>query len=291
MKKNLNLTAYVLLLPALLLFCVFTLYPLLSGLVISFFDWDGFKEMSFVGIDNYKRILADSQFRNAFLNNIKYACGAVVGKISISLIIALLLNRKFKGLTFFRAIYFLPVVLSYVAVGALWQRIYDPVLGLLNVFLLQVGIISKPIGWLADPKLALWALVAVDVWKWVGYHAVLFLAGLQTISTDYYEAADIDGASMIQKFRYITIPQLKPIIYMNITIALMGAFSVFDIVFIMTGGGPYRSTEVILTYMYEKSFAGANTNLGFGSAVAYLLFSVILIITIFQTRSMNKAET
>jgi len=134
-------------------------------------------------------------------------------------------------------------------------------------------------------------LVAVDIWRWAGYHAVLFLAGLQTIPSDYYEAADIDGANMIQKFFRITIPMLKPIILMNTTIALMGAFSVFDIVFVMTRGGPYRSTQVVLTYMFERSFTGTGTNLGVGSAIAYLLFIVILIITVFQTRSMNKSNT
>jgi len=290
MRRKDNTTAYLLLIPALLLFGMFTLYPFLYGLFISLHRWDGFSDMVFIGFSNYQRVLGDPDFANAFKNNVLYAVGSVTGKITLSLIIALLLNRSFRGLTFFRGVFFVPVVLSFIAVGSLWQRIYDPVLGILNVFLLKTSIISEPILWLADPTLAIWSLVMVDIWKWAGYHAVLFLAGLQTIPADLYEAASVDGANRFSKFIYITVANLKSILLMNITIALMGAFSVFDLVHIMTRGGPYKSTEVMLTYMYTKTFDASNSNFGFGSSVAYLLFVIILVITVVQSRAMNKAE-
>ena len=286
-----NITAYMLLSPALLLFAVFTFCPFLYGFFISLNQWDGFTDMKFVGMGNYADIFKDELFYGALGHNVLYAVGTVIGKVGIALIIALFLNRKFRGVTFFRVAFFLPVVMSFVAIGVLWQRIYDPNLGLLDMFLIKTGIISQPIEWLADPKLALWSLVIVDIWKWTGYHTVLFLAGLKTIPHDLYESSYIDGANGWKKFRYITFPQLMPVTLINITISLMGAFSVFDLVYIMTNGGPYHSTEVLLTYMYNITFGGADSNFGYGSAVAYILFAVILTITIIQTKIMNRQDS
>jgi ABC-type sugar transport system permease subunit len=289
-KRRDHTAAYLLLLPALALFGVFVIYPFIYGAYISLHKWDGFGAMQFTGLSNYVRALKDSDLLKALWHNVLYAVGTVSGKLLVSFTLAMLLNRKFKGTTFFRAIFFVPVVLSFVTVGTLWQRIYDPVLGLLDNFLMSLHIISKPIQWLADPKLALWSLVLVDIWKWAGYHAVLFLAGLQTIPDELYESAAIDGANAWRRLTNITLPQLRSMILMNMTIALMGAFSVFDLVFTMTKGGPYKSTDVILTYMYTKTFGGSNSNFGYGSAVAYILFAIILVITIFQTRLMNRGE-
>lgn len=289
-KKD-NAAAYMLLSPALVLFSVFTFFPFLYGFFISFHQWDGFNDLKFVGLSNYIGIFKDEQFYGALAHNALYAVGAVAGKVSIALVIALLLNRKFKGVTFYRGVFFTPVVMSFVAIGVLWQRMYDPILGLLDMFLMKTRLISQPIEWLGDPKLALWSLVMVDVWKWVGYHIVLFLAGLQTIPSDIYESSDIDGANSWQKFRYITFPQLAPITLLNITISLMGAFSVFDLVYIMTNGGPYNSTNVLLTYMYNITFGGSDSNFGYGSSIAYILFAIILVITIIQTKIMNRQES
>jgi ABC-type sugar transport system permease subunit len=290
-SKKTNLEAYVLLTPALLLFGVFILYPFVFGLGISFFKWDGFNPMRLVFFDNYIKALKDPVFMAAVGHNVQYAVGSVTGKILLSFLIALLLNRRIGGQTFFRAIFFAPVVLSFVAVGALWQRLYDPILGIINLFLQGIDVIREPIQFLADPRLALWSLVLVDIWKWTGYHVVLFLAGLQTIPEDLYEAGSIDGANWWQGLIYITIPQLRSITLLNITIALMGAFSVFDLVYVMTKGGPYQSTNVILTYMYEKTFASSSSNFGFGSSIAFLMFIIILGITIVQTKRMSKANS
>lgn len=289
-SKRINFEAYLLLAPALILFGVFILYPFVFGLGISFLKWDGFNPMKLVYFDNYMKALKDPAFIAAIGHNTQYAVGSVVGKIFFAFLIALLLNRKFSGQTFFRAIFFAPVVLSFVAVGALWQRLYDPILGIINLFLQGVHLIDEPIQFLADPRLALWSLVIVDIWKWTGYHVVLFLAGLQTIPEDLYEAGSIDGANWWQRLIYITIPQIRSITLLNITIALMGAFSVFDLVYVMTKAGPYQSTNVILTYMYEKTFASSSSNFGFGSSVAFLMFVIILLITVVQTKVMSKAD-
>ena len=288
MNRRQNGIAYLLLLPLILLFGLFTVYPFFYGIFISLHRWDGFGTMTFIGFGNYLRALADETLYAAAFHNVKYALGTVTGKLLFSLILALLMQRSFRGLTFFRAVFFVPVVLSTTTVGVIWARIYDPVLGLLNVFLTQAGFISQPILWLSNPNLAIWSLVIVDLWKWVGYHTVIFLAGLTTIPDELYESASIDGANYLQRMLFITIPQLRGVILMNMTIALMGAFSVFDIVHIMTRGGPYGSTEVILTYMYRQTFEGGATNYGYGSTIAVILFLIIFCITMLMNRLINK---
>jgi ABC-type sugar transport system permease subunit len=283
-------TAYVLLLPLLILFGTFTIYPFFYGFFISLYNWDGYGAGKFIGLGNYFRALTDRALYDAAAHNVQYAAGTVTGKLLFSFLMALLMQRSFKGVTFFRAVFFVPVVLSTTTTGVLWARIYDPVLGLLDNFLIKTGIISEPILWLGEPKLAIWSLVIVDLWKWIGYHTVIFLAGLTTIPDELYESASIDGANTVQKLFFITIPQLRDIVLMNLTIALMGAFSVFDIVYIMTKGGPYKSTEVILTYMYNQTFGSGSTNYGYGSTIAMLLFFIILCITIVMTKIMNRED-
>jgi ABC-type sugar transport system permease subunit len=213
-----------------------------------------------------------------------------VGKVGLALLLALLLNHSLKGISVFRGIFFTPVVISFVAVGILWQRIYDPNIGLLDGLLQTLGLMHTPIDWLGNPNLSLFSIILVDIWKWTGYHTVIYLAGLQIISRDFYESADIDGATAWQKLRYITLPQLRQMTIINITIACMGAFSVFDLVYIMTNGGPYQSTSVLLTYMYNITFASSNSNFGYGTTVAYLLFVIILAISIVQIKNMNAKD-
>jgi ABC-type sugar transport system permease subunit len=290
LSKKQNVSAYLLLSPLILLFGLFTAYPFMYGVFISLHQWDGFGAKKFIGLNNYIQALTDKALYAAVIHNVEYALGTVSGKLFFSFLLALLMNRTFRGVTFFRAVFFVPVVLSTTTVGVIWARIYDPVLGLLDNFLIKTGIISDPILWLGEPKLAIWSLVIVDLWKWIGYHTVIFLAGLTTIPDELFESASIDGANVLQKVFFITIPQLRGIILMNMTIALMGAFSVFDIVYIMTKGGPYKSTEVILTFMYNQTFAGGNTNYGYGSTIAMLLFLIILCVTLLMTKLINKED-
>ncbi|BBI36659.1 carbohydrate ABC transporter permease [Cohnella abietis] len=282
-------TAYLLLFPALLLFLVFVLIPFAYEFWISLHHWDGFGEMKYIGIDNYVALLKDEQFYLALKHNLLYALGTVFGKVVLALLIALLLNGAFRGVVFFRTVFFMPAVMSFVAIGILWQWIYNPSFGMLDAILVQLGIIKTPIQWLGQTSTALLSLIFVDIWRWTGYHMVLFLAGIQSIQKNLYEAAEVDGASAMQKLFHITLPQLKTIALLNIVISAMGAFNVFDIIYVMTDGGPYNSTNVLLTYMYKQTF-GASNNVGYGTTIAFALFLIILAITFVQLRVSERDQ-
>jgi ABC-type sugar transport system permease subunit len=201
------------------------------------------------------------------------------------------LNKKLKGITVFRTIFFTPVVISFVAIGAVWTWIYNPTQGMLNHLLGSTGLMNpkNPIAWLGDPRYALISIMIVDIWKWIGYHVVLFLAGLQTISNDLYEAASIDGANSFQTMMRITIPQIKNVFYINLTFCLVGAFNVFDVVMVMTKGGPYGKTEVIAKYIYDTSFGSTNM-FGYATAISIFVFILMLIVTLVILKLMRKSE-
>ncbi|TDF94842.1 carbohydrate ABC transporter permease [Paenibacillus piri] len=280
-----KLFPFILLLPALLLFAVFTLYPVINGFIFSFMEWDGFSDGKWVGLSNYITAFHDPFVWQALGHNIQYAVSTVAGKVCLGLLLAILLNQRLKGISVYRTIIFIPVVLSFVAVGLLWSWIYNPVFGLLNHFLGLFGF-STDTAWLGDPKLALGALIVVDIWKWAGYHMVLFLAGLQNIPGDLYEAAKVDGASRRQSFFRITLPLMIPIIIINTTIAVMGAFNVFDLVYVMTSAGPYHATEVVMTYSYTQAFK--LHSFGYGAAISYLLLFIIAVVTAIQLFIMKR---
>lgn len=277
---------YVMLLPAIIIFLGFMVYPLIYGFYISLNQWDGFGPMKFIGFQNYVDIFKDKLFITSLTHNLEYAVVTTVGKIVLSLLLASLLNSKIKGITVFRTIYFIPVVISFIAIGLMFQLMLDPNVGLVNGLLMKMGIINAPIQFLADTKLALPTIMAIDIWKWVGYQTVIFLAGLQTISPDLYEAADIDGANSWKKFIFVTVPQLRSVMVINVTLCVMGGFSVFDLPFVMTNGsgGPLNSTHVLMTYMYKITFGGSNSNMGFGSAVAFIVLFIVLIVSIIQSK-------
>lgn len=277
----------LLLLPAIILFIIFTLYPVITGFYYSLLNWDGISESQFVGFGNYERALEDKFVWQGLLHNLYYAIFTVAGKIVLGLFLALLLNQKMKGITIYRTAVFIPIVLSFVAVGILWTWIYNPVFGLFNNLLGLFGFQTQ-IAWTGDARFALASVIAVDIWKWFGYHVVLFLAGLQSIPSDLYEAARVDGATRRQNFRRITLPLMMPIIIINITIATMGAFNVFDIIYVMTGGGPYHATEVIMTYTYQQAFQFHS--FGYGAAISYVLLVLIATVTFFQIRLMRKFD-
>jgi ABC-type sugar transport system permease subunit len=283
---------YLMLLPALILFFGFIAYPMISGFYISLNQWDGFSAMKFIGFGNYISIFKDDLFRLSLFHNVEYAIVSVLGKIILSLFLASLLNSKIKGLTFFRAIYFTPVVISFIAIGLMFQLFLDPTVGSLNQLLIAAHIINQPILFLADQGKALWTIITLDIWKYTGYQTVIFLAGLQTISNDLYESSDIDGASSWQKFRFITFPLLRPITIINVTLCTMGAFSVFDLVYVMTNGsgGPLNSTQVLMTYMYKVTFGETSSNMGYGSAVAFILVLIIFAISVIQSKIAQRSN-
>ncbi|MBK8024391.1 MAG: sugar ABC transporter permease [Chloroflexi bacterium] len=275
------------LLPALLVIGIFTIYPILYSGYLSLNDWDGFQpQMTFVGLQNYVDLFSSSTFWHSLSVTLAYVTGNTVLSVVGGLFIALLLNTGIKGVTFYRVLYFIPVVTATVAAATVWRYLLDPGAGLVNTALREIGI-NGP-SWLTDPRYALWAVILVGVWKRVGFNMVIFLAGLQTIPRIYYEAAMVDGANGWQKFRNITLPLLAPTTLLIAIMSLIDAFLVFDTVFVMSNGtgGPIGSTEVLGFLLWREAFR--YFNLGDASAIGWVLFLIILAITLIQWKLFGR---
>lgn len=273
-------------LPAFLLYAVFKLAPMIGGLYLSLIRWDGIEPPEFVGWQNYQRLFSDEIIGLALRNNVQYALGTVAGKIVLSLFLAILLNQALRGRTFYRTALFLPVVMSFVVIGILWSWLYNTQFGLVNQLLTTLGLEFLILDWLGDPKVALWSLILVDIWKWYGFHMVIFLAGLQTIPVELYEAARIDGATRWQQFWRITLPLLQPVMLVNVTLSLMGGFNVFDIPYVMTEGGPANSTMVMALHIYVRGFKFYR--FGYAAALSYVLLTLVTILAAIQMKIMSR---
>ncbi len=286
-KWQQNLTAYTMVLPALVLFLVFVIYPLFQGAWISLHSWDGLSEMEWIGLKNYQFVMKDKVFWQAMKNTFQFAIGVTVIKNIAGLALAVLLNKKIRGQTFFRASVFMPVTFSFIVIGILWSWIFNPTFGILNILLTNLHLDFLIQGWLSDPKIALWSVMWVDVWKWTGFHMVLFLAGMQSIPQDLYEAASIDGAGGWQKFIKITVPMLKSVTLVSVLMSVIGAFvSNYDVVYVMTGGGPFHATEVALTWIVSTTFRFASV--GKANAMSILLFLFVAVLAIVQMVVMTR---
>lgn len=271
--------APIFLLPAFLLIGLFSLYPMLSGLVMSFTDWNGFDERVFIGFSNYAAAFSDANFQVAMLNTLWYVLGCVPGIVLFSLLFAALLNQKIRAKGVFRAIYYLPAIMSGVSIAVIWRWIFNTDSGLLNVMLYRVGY-KAMIPWLTSSGYALSAVVIMSVWKGLGSNIILMLAGLQSVPYTLYEAADMDGASSFRKFTSITIPMLSPTIFLVVVMTIISSFQVFDAVMTMTKGGPGNATLVAVYYIYRTAFE--NFKMGYASAMAFILFVVIMVVTLIQ---------
>lgn len=278
-------TAWLFLLPSLLCFLVFTAYPVFASLYISFFKWDGLTEMSYVGLANYQRLLTDSNFIISLKNNLYYTFVSVPLTMLFAFLLAMAMNVKLKGIAIYRIVYYLPNITASVAIGIIWAMILLPN-GPLNNALRSLGIQNPP-RWLNSSQWAMPSVIMVSVWRNVGYYAIIMLAGLQGISQDLYEAADIDGASRLRKTFSITIPMLSPTLFFCTIMSIIGSFQVFDTIMSMTQGGPGRATKVLVLYIYQTCFE-TPFRFGYASAMAYVLFFIILIITLIQFRGQQK---
>lgn len=283
-----KLAPYLWVLPALTVYGIFKLYPLVSGLQMSLLRWDGIEEPRHIGLRNFEKILSDPMTGTVLMNNVHYAVGTVVGKIVLSLLLAILLHQALKGRTFYRTSLFMPVVMSFVVVGVLWSWLFNPQFGLINSFLRGLGLEFLVQDWLGDAAVALNSLILVDIWKWYGFHMVIFLAGLQSIPDELYEAARIDGASVWQQFRHVTLPMLQPVMIVNVTISVMGAFNVFDIPFIMTAGGPANATNVMALHIYIRGFKFYR--FGFSAALSYVLLVIVTLVAAIQLKLMTSGD-
>jgi len=281
------ITAYWMILPALILYLLFVIYPIVRGFWVSLHRWDGLSEMTWLGIKNYEFVLDDEIFWEALGHTFIFAIVVTIVKNIFGLLLAILLNQKIKGQTFFRGATFMPVTFSFVVIGVLWSWIFNPTFGLLNFLLESTGLDFLIQGWLSDPDIALISVMWVDVWKWTGFHMVLFLAGIQGIEKELYEAASIDGASSTQSFFRITLPLLSQVTAVSVFMSLLGAFvSNYDVVYVMTGGGPYHSTEVAMTWIVSTTFRYARV--GKANAMSMILFVFVAIFGFFQFILMTR---
>jgi multiple sugar transport system permease protein len=272
-------TAALLLLPTLALFAVFTAYPFVYAAKLSLTEWDGLSaKPKFVGLGNYRALLHDQEFLHALKITAIYTVAVTIASIGIGLLIALALNRKLLGRNFYRTIFFTPVLTATVAAAVVWQLLFDPYTGIVNVGLHRIGVGGPR--WLSSPSWALTAIIVVGVWKRIGFTMIIYLAGLQTISPSYYEAAQVDGASSWRQFRDLTWPLLTPITVLQVIMAVIDSFQVFDHVYVMTQGGPMGATNVVPLFLYNQGFR--LFHLGYAAAVGWVVFVVVLLATISQ---------
>jgi multiple sugar transport system permease protein len=284
------LPALIFMLPGLVLFALFFLGPMLYSLRISFFEWKIVhpEQSVFVGFENYQHALSDPVFQRAVLNTLAYMVFTVSIKLFLGLGIALLLNQSFRGRTFFRVAYYLPVITSWVIVSLLFEYMFNGQAGLVNYFLKDIlHLIPKNILWFADSILTLVPIVLLDIWKGVGWTAIIFLAGLQTIPAELYEAARVDGASSSAQLRYITWPLLAPTTIFLVVVLVIGGLNAYVPFQLMTNGGdPMDQTHSVLTLMYEATFG--RIDFGYGAAISYLLTVFVFIVSMVELRLMRR---
>ncbi|HAE87766.1 TPA: ABC transporter permease [Candidatus Marinimicrobia bacterium] len=282
-RKNF-ITGILFLTPTLVIFSMFILFPVLFSFFLSFHKWNMFSSsQSFIGFANYQRLLTDPEFWQVLKQTIMYTLGTVPLNMIIALFLAMMLNKKIKGKKFLRTAFFTPVIISPVAAALIWRWIYDPNFGLLNYATGFFGI--PPVNWLNDSRAAMAALIIMGVWKNLGINMVLFSAGLQGIPDTYYEAAEMDGAGRWSKFWNITLPMLTPTTFFIMIMSMISSFQVFDIVYVLTSGGPMGSTKVMVFYMYEYAFKFFE--MGYASAVAYIFFAMLAVLTLLQVKYMR----
>lgn len=279
------MVGYSFLLPNIVGFALFICFPVIASFLMSFTEWNGFGEIKLVGLDNYTRLLGDETFRISLLNSLIMTFVSVPITLMLAILAAVALNKGIRGLKWFRTALFLPHITATIAVAVIWQLLFNPSMGPINGMLRAIGI-DQPPGWFASADWALVSVIIVSVWHSIGYYMVLYLAGLQGIPGDLYEAAEIDGAGKVSQFVHVTLPMLSPVIFFTVIIGIINSFKVFDLVFVLTQGGPGRATHVLVFDIYNTAFQ--RYEYGYASAMAYVLFVLILIITFIQFRGQKK---
>jgi len=270
---------FIFILPALIGTFIFIIIPIFCSFALSFTDWDLLNEIKFVGLSNYESVLSQTEFLQILINTFVYAISTTVFAVIIPLIIAAFLNNKIRGSEIFKTIYFLPFITPSVVIAIVWGWIFDPNIGVVNTLL------NTHYTWLFSTHLAMPVLIFVSVWKLVGYNIVLFLTGFSTIDNSLYDAAKIDGANALNTFFKITLPLLKPTTYFVCLVTAISSFQVFDLIYVMTEGGPQDSTNVIVYSIYKYAFE--YFDVGKSCALAYILFIIIFILALIQRKVSN----
>lgn len=283
-----RLNPILFLLPALTIYIIFAIYPTYSVFEYSFTDWDGIApEREFIGLANYQRLFTDKIFWEAFRNTFVWSGVIIFINVGLGLIIAAMLARVWKARLLIQTLIVLPVVISPMAVATIWRWMYQPT-GVINQLLEGVGLDNLTTPWLGNPDVVLYALAFAHSWSTIGLSVIIFLAGLQAVDEDLYEAAKVDGATPIQAFRYVTLPALRPVTAVVFILTLTQSFKVFDLVWATTQGGPIRFSEILSTYMYKR---GALENqYGYGSAIGVALLVIVSVATIVYMQIQNKEE-
>lgn len=275
-------------LPALAFYLVFVVYPVGASFYYSTLEWSGIGEATYVGLQNFSRLLGDEMVWRSLSHNLILVIASLVVQLPIGLGLAMLLMSKVKGVRLFRTVYFMPLLMSTVAIGILWTSIYNPTFGIINRTLELVGLESWQQGWLGNEGTALLSVIAVICWQFIPFYMILFRAALVGLPEAIYDAAKVDGASNWESFRFITLPLLKGTIRTAALLSLVGSLKYFDLIWIMTGGGPSGSTELVTTYMVKQAFN--RFNVGYGSAIAVLLFVISFSLTALVVLRSQRRE-
>jgi multiple sugar transport system permease protein len=277
---------YVFVLPLMLGFLVFTIVPFFTALYWSFTKYDGITDPQFIGIDNYVNLFQDEKFISSLWHTLYFTIGTVPTGAILALLVAVILNAKIRFANAYRTAFFIPVVTSFVAVAQVWKWMYNSDYGLINGILDSLGLYQP--AWLAAEAWAMPAIIIMSIWKGLGFNMVIYLAGLQGISPSLYEAAKIDGAGAVKRFFYITLPLLRHTTLFIVVISMISSFQVFDQVYIMTSGGPADSTTVVVYWIYQNAFRFFKQ--GYASAMAYVLFAIIMIFTLIQMKLAQRKD-
>ena len=272
--------AWLFLAPCLLGLIVFTYIPIVASLGLSFSYWNLLGSPEWVGLDNYRAVLGDPLFWRSLGTTGFFVFVSALIEVVLGLLLAVWLNGAIRGQAAFRTAYFLPFITPMVSVALVWGWLFDPQAGLINWLLTQTHVIEKPVAWLYDPQTAMWVIILLRVWKDVGYNIVIFLAGLQAVSPSLYESAELDGARPLDVFLRITVPMITPTLFFVTVMAFINGFQAFDAVYLLTQGGPEHSTELLVYWMFKNAFEFYK--IGPASAIAYLLFLIILALTAWQ---------
>ncbi|HLU75411.1 MAG TPA: sugar ABC transporter permease [Nonomuraea sp.] len=275
-------------LPNFLGFALFTLVPVLAAFALAFMAWDSYSTPEWVGLDNFVRMWGDENFHVALHNTLFYAVGHIPLTMAAALGLAMALNRKLRGVEFFRTAAFFPYVTSLVAVAVVWNMLFEPNAGPVNLFLQAIGLDDPP-RWVASTDWAMPAVILTSVWRDMGYYMVLYLAGLQTIPREYYEAAKVDGAGAWQRFWNVTLPSLRPTTFFVLVMLTIQSFKVLDLIMVMTDGGPGRSTLVLAQLIYREGIREGR--FGYSSAIALVLFLIVFTVTVVQFRINERRSS
>ncbi|HHY97505.1 MAG TPA: sugar ABC transporter permease [Firmicutes bacterium] len=278
------ISGYLFLLPSFSIFVVFQVFPIFYAFYISLHEWQLSGASPFVGFANYLELRGDQTFWLSIKNTVLYALMFVPAEVVIALILATFLNSKIKFQGFFKGLYFIPYITSSIIVALVWKWIYNPGFGLLNYLLSLVKL--PPRLWLGDTKLALPSIAVMAIWQALGYYITIYLAGLQSIPSGLSEAAEVDGATRFQIFRFITLPLLRPTMLIVVVMATIGSFQVFSSIYVMTSGGPAYATTTIVWYIYRIAFY--SYRLGYGAALGFILFGIIFVIALFERRFLGS---